>query len=114
STPGVATRAPASWPTASALVPAQEGHTLVVFAHPRCPCTRATMSELARLLARVSVPRVYVAFLAPRDAGPDWIRSDLWRSATHVPGVQAVADLDVQEAARFGARTSGATVLYDA
>src|SRR5216683_904517 len=44
--PGQAERTPPDWP-ASSRIPQPEGHpSLVLFAHPHCPCTHATMGEL--------------------------------------------------------------------
>src|SRR5438105_2192626 len=44
---------PARWPSASAIAPARERPTLVMLLHPRCPCSRASVEELDRVLARV-------------------------------------------------------------
>src|SRR4051812_18830224 len=51
--PGIQADAPLRWPGASAIRPEPGRPTLLVFAHPRCPCTRASIEELSRLLARV-------------------------------------------------------------
>jgi hypothetical protein len=88
---------------------------LVLFAHPECPCTRASLAELARLLARFEDRLTAdVVFLRPSDVGAAWDGSDLWRTASAMPGVTAVRDDDGVEAVRFRATTSGAAVLYDA
>src|SRR5882672_67889 len=42
--PGEAAAAPARWP-ADTHVPRANGYTLVMLAHPKCPCTRATVEE---------------------------------------------------------------------
>ena len=115
STPGVAAAAPTRWPQASQIEPARDRATLVMFAHPRCSCTRASIHELGQLLARVTqLPRVIVAFTLPGGVGKDWRETDLWRSAEAIPGVRAVADRGSREANLFGSRTSGTTLLYDA
>jgi hypothetical protein len=80
-------------------------------AHPRCPCTRASIEELSKVLARSSTPvDVQVLFYKPR--GADWAPTDLWRQAVAIPGVQAIWDEDGMAAERFGARTSGHTLLF--
>ncbi len=115
STPGAAAVAPATWPTGSALERAVDAPTLVLFAHPRCACTRASVSELARLLARLPErPRVYVALIRPRGVASDWVETDLLRSAAHLPGARVFVDDEGREAARFAAATSGTTLVYDA
>ena len=50
--PGAAGRPPREWPGASRLERGVDQPTLVLVAHPHCPCTRATLGELAILLAR--------------------------------------------------------------
>ncbi len=49
---GVANAPPEHWPSGTQLVLDSKHDTLVMFAHPQCPCTEASMEELNRLLAR--------------------------------------------------------------
>lgn len=107
--------APQTWPAASLLHPAKNAPTLVVFAHPRCPCTRASMAELREMLSTRanSAMKTYVLVLKPREFADGWERTDVWRAAESIPGVTVVSDVDGIEAARLGARTSGQTLLYD-
>ena len=111
--PGAAT--PAQWPSQATVARSAQRATLLVFAHPRCACTRATVTELARLLSRLH-ERVdaTVLFWTPHDAPADWDRTDLWTSASRIPGVTVLRDLDGREASRFAVATSGGAVLYDA
>ena len=113
--PGVAAHPPAQWPSDSRLEPATDRPTLVMLAHPRCSCTRASIGELAELMAQASVrPQTYVLFLKPAQFAHDWEKSSLWHSAAAIPNVTVVRDDDGLEAHRFGAATSGQTMLYDA
>jgi hypothetical protein len=112
---GEAARAPATWPAHTALVRSQGRSTLVLLAHPQCSCTRASLAELAEALARATIrPKTYVLFLKPDGFSDDWAKSDLWRTAAALPDVTVVRDDDGAEARRFGAFTSGQTLLYDA
>jgi hypothetical protein len=115
STPGVAASAPDSWPADSRIKPAAGRPTLVMLAHPHCPCTRASIGELARLMTQAQ-GRVtaYVLFVKPPGFSDERERADLWASAAAIPGVTVVRDDEGVEAGRFGAATSGQTVLYDA
>jgi len=114
-TPGLAAAPPATWPDASRIEPAHDRSTLVMFAHPKCTCTRASLHELGELLARVDKPpRVVVAFVLPDGTGDDWRDTDLWQSAEAIPGVSVVADRGSREANLFASRTSGTALLYDA
>jgi hypothetical protein len=114
STPGVAAAAPDLWPAASRIKHADDHATLVMLAHPHCPCTRASIGELARLMTQAQ-GRVtaYVLFVKPAGFSDEWVQSDLWASAAALPGVTPVLDDDGAEAELFRAETSGQTVLYD-
>lgn len=113
--PGLGANAPTRWPHASALSRASDRPTLLLLAHPRCSCTQASLGELAEALARAQVqPKTYVVFIKPREFAAGWEQSDLWKTATALPDVTVLRDDDGREAARFGAATSGQTLLYDA
>jgi hypothetical protein len=72
------------------------------------------MGELASIMAhsqgRLSA---YVLFIKPQGFSDDWEQTDLWQSASEIPGVTVVLDTDGREARLFDAATSGQTVLYD-
>src|SRR5918911_4341156 len=113
-TPGVGAEPPRQWPADSRIQRATDRATLVMLAHPHCPCTRASIGELARLMTQAQ-GRVtaYVLFIKPSGSPGDWEKTDLWASAAAIPGVSVVADDEGVEARRFHALTSGQTVLYD-
>jgi hypothetical protein len=112
--PGKIGQIPSAWPANSSIQLATDRPTLIMFAHPQCPCTRASISELASIVAHTQAKaRVLVLFYTPRDAGEDWRRTDTCRSAAQIPGVTVVSDIDGQEAERFGAETSGHAFLFD-
>jgi len=114
-TPGVAGGPPVRWPASTAIERPDGRAVLLMFAHPQCVCTRASLTELERLQGRFPGRlAVYVVLLRPADAGEDWDRGDLWNKAAGMPGVTMVRDLDGREALRFGAVTSGQTLVYDA
>ena len=114
SAPGSVARTPSQWPVATRIEASHDRPTLVMFAHPQCPCTRASIENLNRLLARgrdrVSAS---VLFFQPSNRPPAWAHSSLWNSAAAIPGVRIQGDSDGAEARRFGAETSGFVVLYD-
>lgn len=112
---GAAAEAPARWPVASTLRTAEGMPTLLLFAHPRCPCTRASISELERLMRYVQGRvHVKVVLLQPEGFSDAWTEGPLQRRAAAVPGVEVVRDLDGDETRRFGSATSGQVLLYDA
>lgn len=112
--PGDAGAPPKSWPVRSRIQLASDRATLVMMAHPQCPCTRASMAELAELMAKVQgKATAYVLFYKPQNSPEDWEKTDLWRSAAAIPGVTVLSDVDGNEARRFGIETSGHTMLFD-
>ncbi len=102
------------WP-AEAPVALEPGRAnLFLFAHPKCPCTRASLTELARIIVRTSGRlQATVLFYVPADESPDWRDTALWHTAAAIPGVRVLADVDGALAARLGASTSGQVVLFD-
>jgi len=115
SAPGRVGVLPRTWPAESAIQRADDRPTLIMLAHPRCPCTRASIGELAQIMSQVQGKVVaYVLFVKPSESGADWEDTGLRRSAERIPGVKVLSDVDGVEARRFGAETSGHTVLFDA
>ena len=112
--PGKPAAATETWPRESRLSRSSVTFELLLFAHPRCPCTRATIGELALLMAQCSENiRARVLFFRPADAKDEWTETDIFRAAAAIPGVTALWDDGGIEANRFGARTSGQVFLYD-
>ena len=112
--PGAIGLTPQHWPQVSRIIPPPDRPILVMFAHPQCPCTRASIAELNRLLTRCqSGLAVQVLFISPPGLPHDWTLSPLWKNAAEIPGVAVGADADGAEARRFGAESSGYVVLYD-
>jgi len=113
-TAGAAGDPPPVWPMRSAIPRGRVGASRVVmFVHPQCPCSRASLHELAAVVEAVGA-RVDVAivFERPDGAPADWLDTDRWNSAKSIPGAAMLIDGGA-EMARFGAQTSGAVVMYD-
>ncbi len=112
-TPGAEGASRPCWPANRALKLDPARANLVVAAHPRCPCTRATFEALDRILAhcrgRVTVQ---VLFYRPHGAAENWEKTDLWDRAAAMPDVQVVRDDDGELANLFGVATSGHVLLY--
>jgi hypothetical protein len=113
-TPGPPAAALPAWPAAAFARDAGKP-ALVLFLHPQCPCSRATVSELARRLAEVHAsPAVYALIYRPSEARAGWEHTDLWDSAAAIPGVHVMTDDGGAMAHAFGAIVSGQALLYDA
>ena len=114
-----------------------EQPTLYLFMHPRCPCTRATIAQLQRVLTaaglnKADLPGVVVVATIP--SGPSanhiaendiaengtaesddaWRQSDTLRLASALPNATVFFDKGGVQARNFGAQASGSVALYAA
>lgn len=105
--------APAAWPEGSRIQRSAERPTLLMFVHPRCACSRASVEALSQLLTRVR-GRVdaHLLFYRPASMTQAWARSALWEAASAIPGLIVEQDTEGREAQLFHGTTSGHTVLY--
>jgi hypothetical protein len=91
-----------------------EKPTLIMFLHPQCPCSAASVEELARLMAKCGERvRATVFVSQPNDKTAEWTRGSLWRAASAIPGVSVEPDPGNTQAIHFGARTSGQVLLHN-
>jgi hypothetical protein len=111
-TAGAVSAVPARWPASSVIARPARTDALLVFVHPYCSCTVATLHEIASLRQSGQVSTT-VLFYRPKNSG--WLPGDLWQKvAREIPGARQIWDDEGREAKRFGARTSGFAMLYDA
>ena len=103
----------ASFPDATTISLAPDKPTLVVFAHPHCPCTRATLHEVSQILATVENRlSLVVVFTVPRGVPSGWEKGELLRTAESLRGAAVIVDRGGKEAERFRVAGSGTTLLY--
>ena len=111
--PGDAGRPVALWPSTSRIARTSKP-TLLMAVHPQCPCSHASVGELALIMARAQgLLDVHVLFYKPNGFKKEWTQNDLWRQAVAIPGVSVELDEDAREARRFGVTTSGHVMLFD-
>lgn len=110
---GAAASTEATWPEDTHLVAKPGIPTVLLFAHPRCPCTRASLTEFRELMSdfegRVSAT---VVFMRPDGTPIAWEKSDTWKQANEIRGVTVLTDEGARETQRFGVKTSGHVVAY--
>jgi hypothetical protein len=103
---------PGNWPESTTLERHRGRLTVVMLAHPQCPCTRASLGELAIAAAQAAGRLdINVVFL---ESPAFELESDLWRSALAIPNTKVIADPDGAEIGNFGVKASGHTLVYDA
>lgn len=112
-TPGLTRSSSDRWPAGEAVAFSPGKVNLVVFAHPRCPCTRASLEELKSLLKDCPTSvSTRILFWVPPNASSPWTTSDLWTQARAIDNVQLIADEGGKQAHCFGATTSGHLMIF--
>src|SRR2546421_10053890 len=111
--PGAVGAVSAHLPNTSVNASSSSHYTLLLALHPHCPCSRATIRELNRIVTRCGPAlRVTAFFACPSSMPTDWAHTDLWRDAAAIPNVTIQLDPDGKECQRLGAKTSGQAILY--
>jgi hypothetical protein len=101
------------WPKDSALPRTADGATVIMFMHPQCPCSTASLNELDHVSAKVgSSFRAVVVIEQPHYMDAAWSNSAHAKHSARLRGVTTVFDRGQLEASRFGATTSGDTFVY--
>lgn len=113
--PGQGSYAAKSRPQEIVFAGADDGYTLAMVVHPRCPCTRASLQELAKIMRYASEPVDAGVFVTrPEGASAGFERSSIWEQAARIPDVDVHVDPGGRTARALGLLVSGATSVYDA
>lgn len=104
-------RAIDTWPQ-NCRLPRKSEKTLLVFVHPKCPCTKAGINELSRLSNKVRLDG-FICAVKPDDAPADWLDSNFSSSCSRIKGMQLICDQAGRLSREFAASTSGETFLFD-
>jgi hypothetical protein len=109
---------PVRWPEGTQLARSEGGDSLLLFVHPNCPCTQATIVELERLLSsfqstgRLDRLELWVVAAIPRCAPKKWTFTSLIERSLRLPKAKLCLDHGGIESSRFAALTSGTVMLY--
>ncbi len=112
---GGAGTTPPVWPAdlPDSLVRSDDRWTVVLAAHPRCPCTRASADELAGVLAGASeAHELMVLGYRPADDAA-FAQTGVVRRLGALDHARVIDDVDGLIAERFGALTSGHVCVFD-
>jgi hypothetical protein len=110
---GKASSSPKYCSTLSGLNHSKAPFTLMLFLHPQCPCSTASISELQRLMAHTeSNLDVHIIFWQPLENKDLWHDTALIKTARAIPEVEVSDDAGGVLAERFGVKTSGTTLVY--
>ncbi len=103
-----------AWPDNSQLKLDPQRDTLIIFVHPKCPCSKASIAELDRLLTSFHDRlRTIVVFIKPEGQSESWVKGNLWTKVQSLPEVTVYIDNDNQETHNFMVDTSGEVLLFN-
>lgn len=92
---------------------ASQQPTLIMFAHPQCPCSKASIIELQGVAQKLrGQVNIKIYFIQPASKDRGWLESSSWALAKTIPDAQVLADPRGTMAKMFSARVSGETLLY--
>jgi len=111
--PGNDGHPPVQWPDNSALQRNANQWTVLIFAHPRCPCTRSNIAEFARLQSKLSdTPTTHLVLFHPADQNQEWTKGPIRTEATRIDGLRLFYDEAGTFTRDFGVQTSGHILAY--
>lgn len=112
-TPGPAAEAPRQFPRQRGVTLDGTRPTMLMFLHPQCSCSQASVHELQVLLSRAP-GRIAVRAVMARDPVPgSGAGVSLRAQAEALPDVEVISDERGDAARAFGARVSGQVLVYD-
>jgi hypothetical protein len=112
--PGEAGSPPSHWPEESLVRRDVNRSTLLVFLHPQCPCSEASLEELRLVLDRCGLRvSAHALLLLPIHRPGGSGRSKIEEELAGLNDVCTEPDTGGSEARRFRVETSGHVVIYD-
>lgn len=105
------------WPSLTTLERDAARPTLVVFAHPKCPCTRATFDSLTQVVEQTDCATTVVFWQPAASSKSDpnqWRSTPIVAMAERIQSIHVVMDPSGVESTIFGANTSGHCMAYSA
>lgn len=119
--PGQAAEPRSAWPSETKLNFIDDHWNVLVFMHPKCPCSRASMTELQRVIEQLedsngqNIVTQFVFFHPEAESqadSEDWNDSELIRASSKLTDLAPWFDRGAVESRRFGATTSGHVMAY--
>ncbi|SMP75553.1 AhpC/TSA family protein [Neorhodopirellula lusitana] len=87
---------------------------VLVFYHPHCPCTRATIRSLQRLESMFAPDTQIVGYAyQPASKDDNWIETTTTQALRSLQNATVLADRDAQACEDFEIVTSGHVLVYD-
>lgn len=117
-TQGEASATPVEFPRGSLVTRIDGQPCLIMFVHPMCGCTNASVKQICRLLQDIrstghSVPHLTFVVRQPSRTEPAWCSTSVLQLCGSIPGASVIQDYDGHESRRFGVTTSGTCCLFN-
>jgi hypothetical protein len=101
------------WPAESTITPEAGSFNLVLALNPHCPCSKASVGELIRLLDHSQNDVcLHVLVYRPASFSDGWEETSLLEEVKRIRGAKLHLDTDGHLAEQFGIFTSGGMALY--
>lgn len=110
--PGEPAKPPVKWPKDSKIKLSSDKDTLVMFIHPQCPCSRASLEQLTPL-TNLNNLSIQILSLNPKVKPENWEKNHQTFTSMNLKNARITEDDDGAEANRFHSFTSGQALLYD-
>lgn len=115
-TPGPEGHSSSEWPYSSRLAKPSARPVLIMTVHPKCPCSQASIEELAKILTKVGNRIQAHVLMLPLGTSPDALadakNNYVWIRGSETPNLQMHIDYEAREAKGFGALVSGQVLLF--
>ncbi len=111
---GLQASAPDHWPPNSKVNRSNNLPNFLLFIHPLCPCSKASVGELEKLMPYLeNKAKVSVIFFHSEDLNSKFSSGSLFRKVASIPHVEIFQDSDGAELKRFSVETSGQALFYN-
>ena len=101
------------WPVRTSLKKTAGSYELVMAVHPQCPCTRASVAELNKILLKMNGKvRAHALVYKPFELSDIWTRTETTGRLDELPFTNVHRDMNGVKALDFGLTTSGQVLLY--
>ncbi len=103
-----------NWPEESKIKFAKNQANLVLFLHPHCQCSEASLAELQKIQAQFHKKfKTHLVFILPEGTEQDWIHTKLWKKSQNLANTELIIDKSLQEAKVFASTSSGQVYLFN-
>ena len=102
------------FPTKSSILLTHGRPNIILFLHPCCPCSVASVDEFHQLMREGEKDAIgTVVFYMPHEQEAEWSHQPIVSSVKRIRNTSVLYDTDGSQAELFGAATSGHVFIFD-